>query len=496
MRSISSATIAAFLSLSWVLPVSSQTAVVFDPPDPTGFYQNTSFTIAGDVGYVPSHDDDVVWSFQLSSGERLDPDGLSYSGQSASSALFAGSRLALPGQFGGIWGILVVDVSDPSNLVEVGVIATGGVVAGQNIVVAADGVIGYIAAFTNDRLYSFSVQSLSLVDPDGLALPANPDRIALAGDRLAMVDTDNGAIMVADVSDPVDLSMLGTIALPQPTTFGSNDNIVFAADGRTGFVSSNERVLHSFDIIDLTLLDPNGVGFGSTANGDNIAIHGQTVACIYSRGLVFVDVSAPNNMVVISDAAFGGTVAPQGAATVAFNTDGSRAAIPVVFPGHYVYTFEVATGAQFSPRFEVDDQPNYLTVYGPDNRVGVVCSVSDSATVWLIEGLLGSASAVDGSASPRWAQYLGPTAPNPFASTTSIEYSIPGGTGARSVLLGVYDVQGRMMRMLANGLHSAGTYAVAWDGTDGAGRPVAGGIYFLHLRVNGESETGRVVRLR
>jgi hypothetical protein len=212
--------------------------------------------------------------------------------------------------------------------------------------------------------------------------------------------------------------------------------------------------------------------------------------------LTFVDVSDPSDMAVISNAAFGGTVAPQGSATAAFTADGSRAAIPVVYPGHYVYTFDVATGAQFMPRFAVDNQPNYLTVYGPDDRVGVACTVSDSATIWLIEGLLGSTNAVDVSVRSTPARYLGPSAPNPCAASTAVTYSIPTGERAASVHLGVYDVQGRLVRMLVDGSRPAGTHTITWDGTDALGREVPRGTYLFRIRVDGESDSRKVVVLR
>ncbi len=370
----------------------AQVARVVNPPDPAQFYQNTSFAIDGTVGYVPSFDNDTLWSFSLVTGALLDPDGLPLPapGTASDAYLFPNDRLVIPGWFPA-QGVYVVDISDPRNLVAVGAIDFGqGVnIQGQNVEVDASGYIGYVASFPNDTLYSFNIQAMKFEDPDGLTLPGNPDRIALAGTRLAIVDTTNGRIMVADVSDPRNLTLAGVITLPGVNTFGSNDNIVFAADGRTGFVSSNERVLYSFDVITLTLLDPDGLTFGTQLYGDDIAIHGSTVACLWSRGLAFVDVSDPYNLRLISNANFGGTVAPQGSATVAFTADGRAVATSVIYPDDYVYTFDVATGQQIAPRFKVDDEPNYLTIFGATDRVGVVCSGTNADNIWLIDGLFG-----------------------------------------------------------------------------------------------------------
>jgi hypothetical protein len=376
-----------------VAPLLGQNVKVVEFPDPALFYQNTTFDRAGNVAYVPSFDNDVLWSFSLATGELLDPDGLALPapGTASDPFIFPNDRLAIPGWFPS-QAILVVDISDPTDLTGIGVITFPPTtnIQGQNVEIDDNGVIGYIAGFPDDTLYSFNINTLSLEDPSGLALPGNPDRIALAGDRLAMVDTTNGRIMVADVSDPANLVLAGVIALPGTNTFGSNDDIVFAADGQIGFVSSNERVLHSFDVVTLSVLDPDGVAFGTQNFGDDVAIHGNTVACVWSRGLTFIDVSDPTDMAIISNANFGGTVATQGSATVAFTADGTRAAIPVIYPNDYVYTFEVATGGQIAPPLLVDDQPNYLTIFQPGDQVGVLCSGSEADNIWLIQGLFGN----------------------------------------------------------------------------------------------------------
>ena len=393
MQAVISKALVALVVTAMAAPLLAQNAKVVEFPDPALFYQNTTFAIDGDMAYVPSFDDDVLWSFSLATGELLDPDGLALPapGTASDPFLFPNDRLAVPGWFPS-QGIFVADVSDPTDLTQVGFIAfpTTTNIQGQNVEIDDNGVIGYVAGFPDDTLYSFNINTLSLEDPDGLALPGNPDRIALAGDRVAMVDTTNGRIMVADVSNPAALALAGVIELPGTNSFGSNDNIVFATDGQTGFVSSNERVLYSFDVVTLSLLDPDGIAFGTQSFGDDVAIHGNTVACVWSRGLAFIDVGDPTDLALLSNANFGGTVAPQGSATAAFAADGTRAAIPVVYPDDYVYTFEVATGAQVATPFLVDDQPNYLTVFQPGDQVGVLCSGNEADNVWLIQGLFGN----------------------------------------------------------------------------------------------------------
>jgi len=364
--------------------------MVVDFPQPAAFYQNTTFTLDGDVGYVPSKDLAKLWSFSTETGDLLDHDGLDLPepGTASNAYLFADDRLAIPGWFPD-QGILVADVSDPSDLTKIGVIdlPDDTNVQGQNVAVDDDGATGYVAGFPDDHLYAFNVSTLSLADGDGLALPGNPDRIARAGDRLAMVDTANGRIMVADVSDPSDLALAGTIDLPGHNVLGSDDDIVFAGDGETAFVSTNERVLYSFDVAQLELADPDGVSFGDQGLGLDIAIHGDVVACLSSKGLSFIDVSDPSDMALMADADFG-EVLIQGSAQVAFSATGDAVAVPTISPDDLVYTFDVATGEQVAAPFPVSESPNYLTVYQPRNQVGVMCTMGEQ--IHLIEDLLGT----------------------------------------------------------------------------------------------------------
>jgi hypothetical protein len=372
-----------------------QTSIVVEFPDPGRFYGNSSFAVSGDVGYAPTYDDDVLWSFSLDTGELLDPDGLvlPYPATASDAFYFPGDLVGVPGWFPDS-GLFVADVSDPTNLTEVGIIdfPVGSSIQGQNVVMDDSGTIGFVASFPNDRLFSFNVATLSLVDANGLSLPGNPDRIAYANGRVAMVDTTNGRIMVADVSDPTDMTLLGTIDLPGTSTFSSDDTIVFAADGRTGFVTDNEAMLHSFDVVSMTALDPDGLYIGGTqVHGGNVAIYGDTLACQWSRGLTFVDVSDPSNLAVRAPANFGTTVSTAPGGTLAFTRDGTKAIVPVIWPNSCIYAFDVITGEQVASPVEVDPYPFFLTIYGAD-QVGALISDGD-ALIWLISGLFGT---VDG----------------------------------------------------------------------------------------------------
>jgi hypothetical protein len=372
-----------------------QSATVVHFPQPGGLFGEASFAVGGATGFVPTVNDDVLWSFSLTTGALLDADGLALPtsgipGTAPTGAYyFPVGRVALPGSFPS-QGVLVADVSDPSHLEQAGVITFPSTASlqTQEIVVDASGRVGFIASRTDHMLYSFDVLSLTLLDQ--LALPGTAAHIALAGNRLAMLDTTDSSILVADVSDPDNLALVGSIALPIGTVLTSYSDVGFATDGRTGFASSLDRVLFSFDVQTLGLLDPDGVVYGATSFGSDIAIHGHSIACVSSRGLSFIDASDPTQLRVMAEADFGGVAAMQSAATAAFSSDGLIAAVPTIFPGNQIHAFDVATGAPVGLPFAVDAQPNFTAALGTTDRLGVVCSMSGS--LWLIDGLLDSTS--------------------------------------------------------------------------------------------------------
>jgi M6 family metalloprotease-like protein len=83
--------------------------------------------------------------------------------------------------------------------------------------------------------------------------------------------------------------------------------------------------------------------------------------------------------------------------------------------------------------------------------------------------------------------------PNPFNPTTSIRFYLP----SRSVVaLDIYDVRGGLVRRLARGTFDAGPHALAWNGTDEAGRPVASGVYVYRLTADRRSLTRKMTLLK
>jgi hypothetical protein len=76
------------------------------------------------------------------------------------------------------------------------------------------------------------------------------------------------------------------------------------------------------------------------------------------------------------------------------------------------------------------------------------------------------------------------------SGATEVRFAIP---AAGRVALDVFDVSGRRVRTLDDGLREAGTHAVTWDGRDERGRASAAGVYFLRLATDAGTSTRKVV---
>ncbi len=87
--------------------------------------------------------------------------------------------------------------------------------------------------------------------------------------------------------------------------------------------------------------------------------------------------------------------------------------------------------------------------------------------------------------------------PNPFGRTTSISYTVPRGAkadAASPVRLTVFDLQGRVVATLVDGLQDAGDHSVNLSA--GALAKVGNGIYFYRLEVGDQTFTRKLVFIR
>lgn len=76
--------------------------------------------------------------------------------------------------------------------------------------------------------------------------------------------------------------------------------------------------------------------------------------------------------------------------------------------------------------------------------------------------------------------------PNPFNNSTSVRYNLP---GQSNVTIKLFDMAGRMQKMLFNGIQSKGQQDLIYDGKASNGIDLAAGsyIYELHVRPVGSA---------
>lgn len=128
--------------------------------------------------------------------------------------------------------------------------------------------------------------------------------------------------------------------------------------------------------------------------------------------------------------------------------------------------------------FDADLVP-WPTFRGNNNRTGVLGQhvVTDAGDVDVPSARSGIASVV----------------PNPFNPQTVIRFQLE--TDGQRAQLDVYDLHGRRVRSLVDGTLPRGTHDVRWNGLDTAGTPVATGVYFAVLQVDGLRTASRKLTL-
>ncbi|MBD3237077.1 MAG: hypothetical protein GF330_10260 [Candidatus Eisenbacteria bacterium] len=81
----------------------------------------------------------------------------------------------------------------------------------------------------------------------------------------------------------------------------------------------------------------------------------------------------------------------------------------------------------------------------------------------------------------------------PVVHATDLRFALP---AAAPVEIVVYDVGGRAVRTVADGVFAAGTHNVPWDVRDDRGRPVSAGVYYCRLETPGFRATRTLVVAR
>ena len=88
--------------------------------------------------------------------------------------------------------------------------------------------------------------------------------------------------------------------------------------------------------------------------------------------------------------------------------------------------------------------------------------------------------------------WLQSSSPNPFRGNTTIVFR---SDGAEPVELDVFDLGGRLVKRLADGVFAAGDHAVAWNGRDNAAGRLPAGTYLVRYQSGSREESRKITLL-
>lgn len=83
--------------------------------------------------------------------------------------------------------------------------------------------------------------------------------------------------------------------------------------------------------------------------------------------------------------------------------------------------------------------------------------------------------------------------PNPFNPATTITYTLPENG---MVTIKVYDILGREIAVLTDGLNTSGSHSVVWSGKDSKGRDVSSGVYFYNIKFKDQTVVKMMLMLK
>ena len=83
--------------------------------------------------------------------------------------------------------------------------------------------------------------------------------------------------------------------------------------------------------------------------------------------------------------------------------------------------------------------------------------------------------------------------PNPFNPNTTIEYTLPEPT---SLSIVIFDLQGKIVKTLVDGMQTAGRHSAIWDATNQFGEPVPSGLYIYRMQASQFTKMNRMTLLK
>ncbi|MFH1680535.1 MAG: FG-GAP-like repeat-containing protein [Candidatus Eisenbacteria bacterium] len=131
-----------------------------------------------------------------------------------------------------------------------------------------------------------------------------------------------------------------------------------------------------------------------------------------------------------------------------------------------------------------------ILVFWPSGVVTDTSGLAADQAIVLLES--GNGTGAGGSPLPKHFA-LHANTPNPFNPMTTFRYALP---EPGRVRLAVYDVSGRLVKVLRDGNERAGVFSASWNGTDETGRSAGSGVYFVRMEARGFASTRKMLLIR
>lgn len=177
---------------------------------------------------------------------------------------------------------------------------------------------------------------------------------------------------------------------------------------------------------------------------------------------------------------------------------------PVEFKQTVSFT-DTAGGHRFVPRLWAQQKINHLlnliTIYGESTElVNQIIELSlrfqilTPYTAFYVDPTTNIDKDKDNEVPGTFA--LEQNYPNPFNPETVISYSLSQEQSMYHVVIKIYDILGRLVKVLVDENKTPGSYSVSWNGMDLLNKPASSGIYFYSLQTEGFSQIRKMILLR
>jgi hypothetical protein len=171
-------------------------------------------------------------------------------------------------------------------------------------------------------------------------------------------------------------------------------------------------------------------------------------------------------------------------------TDANTQDVSVQMPAVDDYLHQAADSTNWPAGIKYDPNNTGVHVYSlgvhehwdnaTDKKYNRNLNPTTGTGIELIETEQTSTSVADRENSPEYFRIYS-NYPNPFNPSTTIAYSLP---ERSSVVVKIYDIQGRQIKSYTFSAQSAGYQRVIWNGTNDWGNPISSGVYVYRVRAS------------